>query len=105
MPGFPYNLFPVSCGNIGFVNAWIKHWLGNQATKVSLLLLEPSCPLQAILLGNLVGFGNMLADCNCHLTCFILNLKGRGNEVDFLGFLHKSVPHESLTLPFEPFGF
>jgi hypothetical protein len=25
-------------------------------------------------------------------------LKGHGNEADFLGFLHKSVPHESLTL-------
>jgi hypothetical protein len=30
-------------------------------------------------------------------------LKGHGNEADFLGFLQKSVPHESLTLPFEPF--
>jgi hypothetical protein len=31
-------------------------------------------------------------------------LKVHGNEADFLGFLQKSVPHESLTLPFEPFG-
>jgi hypothetical protein len=30
-------------------------------------------------------------------------LKGHGNEADFLGFLQKSVPHESLTLSFEPF--
>jgi hypothetical protein len=30
-------------------------------------------------------------------------LKGHGNKADFLGFLQKSVPHESLTLPFEPF--
>ncbi len=30
-------------------------------------------------------------------------LKGHGNEAEFLGFLHKSVPHESLSLPFEPF--
>jgi hypothetical protein len=30
-------------------------------------------------------------------------LKGHGNEADFLGFLQKSVPHESLTLPFAPF--
>ena len=28
-----------------------------------------------------------------------------GNEADFLGVLQKSVPHESLTLPFEPFQF
>ena len=35
------------------------------------------------------------------------NLKGHGNEADFLGFLHKSVWHRSLTLHFEPsdFGF
>jgi hypothetical protein len=31
------------------------------------------------------------------------HLKGHGNEADYLGFLQKSVPHESLTLPFEPF--
>ncbi len=37
------------------------------------------------------------------ITSFIL--KGQGNETDFLGFLHKSVPHESLTLPFEPFRY
>ncbi len=34
-------------------------------------------------------------------------LKGHGNVADFLGFLHKSVWHMSLTLHFEPlrFGF
>jgi hypothetical protein len=31
------------------------------------------------------------------------HLKGHGNEADFLGFLQKSVPHKSLTLPFGPF--
>jgi hypothetical protein len=30
-------------------------------------------------------------------------LKGHGNDADFLGFLQKLVPHESLTLPFEQF--
>ncbi len=35
----------------------------------------------------------------------IRSLKGHGNETDFLGFLQKLVPHESLTLPFEPFRF
>jgi hypothetical protein len=34
-----------------------------------------------------------------------LYLKGHGNEADFLGYLHKSFPHESLTLPFEPLQF
>jgi hypothetical protein len=33
------------------------------------------------------------------------SLKGHGNEADFLGFLQKLVPHESLTLTFEPFRF
>jgi hypothetical protein len=33
------------------------------------------------------------------------SLKGHGNEADFLGFLHKSVRHRSLTLHFEPFQF
>jgi hypothetical protein len=32
-------------------------------------------------------------------------LEGHGNEADFLGFLQKLVPHESLTLPFGPFRF
>jgi hypothetical protein len=34
-----------------------------------------------------------------------IRLKGHGNEADFLGFLHKSVRHRSLTLHFEPFQF
>ncbi len=34
-----------------------------------------------------------------------IHLKGHSNEADFLGFLQKLVPHESLTLPFEPFQF
>jgi hypothetical protein len=35
----------------------------------------------------------------------LVQLKGQGNEAEFLGFLQKSVPHESLTLHFEPFRF
>jgi hypothetical protein len=34
-----------------------------------------------------------------------VNLKGHGNEADFLGFLHKWVRHRYLTLHFEPFRF
>ncbi len=33
------------------------------------------------------------------------DLKGHGNDADFLRFLQKLVPHRSLTLPFEPFRF
>jgi hypothetical protein len=36
---------------------------------------------------------------------FCGKLKGRGNEADFLGFLHKPVRHRSLTLRFETFDF
>jgi hypothetical protein len=36
---------------------------------------------------------------------FTLPLKEHGNEADFLGFLQESVPHRSLTLPFEPFRY
>ncbi len=32
-------------------------------------------------------------------------LKGHGNQPNFLGFLQKSVPHESLTLHFKPLRF
>jgi hypothetical protein len=32
-------------------------------------------------------------------------LKGHGNEADFLGFLHKLVRHRSFTVHFEPFRF
>jgi hypothetical protein len=39
------------------------------------------------------------------LSHHIKYLTGHGNEANFLGFLQKSVPHESLTLHFEPFRF
>jgi hypothetical protein len=39
------------------------------------------------------------------LETWILYLKGHGNEADFLGFLQKLVPQESLALPFKPFRF
>ncbi len=32
-------------------------------------------------------------------------LKGHDNETDFVGFLPKLIPYESLTLPFGPFRF
>ncbi len=35
----------------------------------------------------------------------VIYLEGHGNEADFLGFLQKLVPHEYLTLHFEPFRF
>ncbi len=35
----------------------------------------------------------------------LANLKGHGNEADFLGFLQKSVRHRLFTVKFEPFRF
>jgi len=37
------------------------------------------------------------------ILCMCCLLKGHGNNVDFLGFLHKPVQHRSITLRFEPF--
>jgi hypothetical protein len=51
IPGFPYNLLPVSCGDIGLKNP--KSW--KSGLKVSLLPVGRSCPLQTILLSDLVG--------------------------------------------------
>ncbi len=42
---------------------------------------------------------------NNRIQIYCNYLKGHGNEADFLGFLQKLVPHESLTLPFGPFRF
>jgi hypothetical protein len=46
-----------------------------------------------------------LPDPLVRCTVQVILLKGHGNEADFLGFLQKLVPHESLTLPFGPFRF
>jgi hypothetical protein len=57
---------------------------------------------------NLEIFFNRLwnrVHCQKTLKLSIISLKGHGNEADFLGFLHKSVRHRSLTLHFEPFRF
>jgi hypothetical protein len=47
---------------------------------------------------NSCNFSNSIV---CYCTAEYL--MGHGNEADFLGFLHKSVRHRSLTLCFEPF--
>jgi hypothetical protein len=56
-----HNLLLVSCGNIVFLKyctgqvlAWIS------GLKVPLMPLGPSCPLQTILLSDLVGCGSLL---------------------------------------------
>jgi hypothetical protein len=64
LPGFPYNLLPISCGDIGFKRSKINYWHGKQNHKVSLMPCGPPCPLQAVLLGDLA------ADCNGRLALF-----------------------------------
>ncbi len=61
IPGFPYNLLPLSCGDTGF----LQKRLGpvspvKSGRKVSLLPLGRSCPLQTIPLSDLVGCGSPL---------------------------------------------
>jgi hypothetical protein len=48
-------------------------------------------------------------NCEKVIIFYLKNLKGHGNEADFLGFLHKSVRHRSLTVyttfPISDFSF
>jgi hypothetical protein len=54
MPGFPYNLLSVSCGDIGFK----KNTMSNTGLEIrplgAFLPLGPSCTLQTILLSDLI---------------------------------------------------
>ncbi len=60
IPGFPYNLYPVSSGDIGFKKSLGQVLASKSGLKVVLLPLGPSCPLQTILLGYLVGYDSLL---------------------------------------------
>ncbi len=63
MPGFQYNLLPVSWGDTGFNEKSLDQVLAWQlGHNLPLLPLGPSCPLQPILLGDLVRyqFGTLL---------------------------------------------
>jgi hypothetical protein len=61
-PGFPSNILRFSCGDIGLKKIACKSsivaWISD--LKVPLLPLGPSCPLQTILLNDLVGCGSPL---------------------------------------------
>ncbi len=46
---------------------------------------------------------NIIMEAFHRFASISMPLKGHSNEADFLGFLHKLVPHRSLTLPFEQF--
>jgi hypothetical protein len=50
IPGFPYNLLPVSYGEIGFKKIIVQVLAWKFGYKMPLLPVGPSCPLQAILL-------------------------------------------------------
>jgi hypothetical protein len=61
IPGFPYNPLPVSCGDIGFLKKSRGQLLAwKSGLKVPLLPLGPSCPLQTILLSDLVWCDSQL---------------------------------------------
>jgi hypothetical protein len=47
LSGIPYNILPISCGDIGFLKRNLGQVLaGKSGLKVPLLPLGPSCPLQ-----------------------------------------------------------
>jgi hypothetical protein len=58
IPGFPHNILPVSCGDIGSFNKCLVAW--KTGLKVTLLPLGRSCPLQTILLSDLVMCDSLL---------------------------------------------
>ncbi len=61
IPGFPYHLLPVSCGDIGFLKQILGLVLAwKSGVKVPLLSFGRSSFLQTILLSDLVG-------CDCPL--------------------------------------
>jgi hypothetical protein len=55
IPGFPYNLLPVSCGDIGFKKILDLVLAWKSGLKVPLLPLGRFCSLQTILPSDLVG--------------------------------------------------
>ncbi len=68
--GFPYNLHPVSCGDINFKKAQITYWPGNQATIFLDGLMGPSALCKLFCWVNWSGVA--YADCNGRLTCFVI---------------------------------
>ncbi len=60
IPGFTYNLLPVSCGDIGFKKSLGQVLAWKSGLKVHLLPLGPSCCLQTILMSDLVRSDSLL---------------------------------------------
>jgi hypothetical protein len=59
--GFPYNLLPVSCGDIVFLKKDIGQVLTwKSVLKMPFLPVGSFCPLQTIVLSDLVGYGSPL---------------------------------------------
>jgi hypothetical protein len=78
IPGFPFNLLPVSCSDVGFkkILGLVLAW--KSGLKVSLLHLRPSCPLQIILLNYLVGCDNPLVHFFKFKACQTAIIVSRG---------------------------
>ncbi len=55
IPGFAHNCLPVSCGDFGFKKILGLELAWKSGLKVPFLPLGGSCPLQTILLSDLVG--------------------------------------------------
>jgi hypothetical protein len=63
MSGYPYNLLPVSCGDTSFKKSLGQVLAWKSGLKVPLLPIGPSCPLQTILLYDLVRCECVTARC------------------------------------------
>ncbi len=73
IPGFPHNCVPVSCGDIGFkkILGLVVSW--KSGIKVPFLPLGRSCPLQNILLSDLVGCDSPLQIVMTFLCTIFVN--------------------------------
>ncbi len=91
---------------LGFLNGGRSRNTSSERECVSLTpltpkhsILPPALPSQVswVMVGQ--ESQDRFINFNYRKSLFV---KGHGNEADFLGFLQKFVPHESLTLPFGP---
>ncbi len=72
IPGFFYNLLPLSCGEIGYfkkIPGLVLTW--KSGLKVPFLPLGPCCPLKTILLRVLGRVWKPTEDINCRLVHFL----------------------------------
>jgi hypothetical protein len=80
-----------------------------EGKNINLKVMKYSTIIQAVILLNYGPFSICIRlkgkPHEVRIGYVQYSLKRHGNEADFLVFLQKAVPHESPTLPLEPFRF